>query len=127
MTGDGCRTVSEIRMTHAEADAILAACPGDPERLKWSCREEGWLFLQAAPCPLLEGNQCSVHAVRPYKCRQFGCYRAPGEAFDPSGPLGCANLSDRLTQDRETRRAYPLNQRKAGRWALTMGWKGTEE
>jgi Fe-S-cluster containining protein len=87
---------------------------------------DGWWELQAAPCPLLVDNQCSVYAVRPFVCRRFQCHRAAGEAFDPSGPLGCRNLSDRLDQSRVTRRAYALNQRKAARWALKMGWKGDE-
>lgn len=87
----------------------------------------GWIELQAAPCPLLDGNTCTVYDVRPYQCRRFQCRRAPGEAFDPSGPLGCRNLSDRLEQDRETRRSYALNQRKAQKWALRHGWTGNEE
>ena len=125
-TGDCCRAVSGIRMTHAEADAILFSYPGDPERLQWHMHEEGWMELQAHPCPLLDGNRCSVYEARPYQCRRFQCHRAPGEAFDPSGPLGCKNLSDRLLQSRETRRAYALNQRKAARWALAHGWTGRE-
>jgi Fe-S-cluster containining protein len=124
-SADCCRTPSTIRMTHQEADAILFSVP-DPERLKWRVHEEGWMHLVAAPCPLLVDNQCSVYAVRPFVCRRFQCHREAGEAFDPSGPLGCRNLSDRLEQSRVTRRAYALNQRKASKWALQHGWSGQE-
>lgn len=80
-----------------------------------------------AACPFLAGGgDCLVYEARPFKCRQFQCHRAPGEAFDPSGPLGCRNLSDRLEQSAETRTAYAKNQKKAQKWALTHGWTGRE-
>lgn len=86
-----------------------------------------WVELDGTPCPLLDGKDCSVYDVRPYQCRRFQCHRAPGEAFDPSGPLGCKNLSDRLEQSAETRKAYKRNQQKAMKWANTHGWTGREE
>ena len=115
-------------MTGQELDILLEHPAAVGRDLQWRASQpDGWVELVAGPCPLLtEDNQCSVYEVRPYQCRRFGCYRAPGEAFDPSGPLGCANLSERLTQDRETRRAYALNQRKAQKWAYQHGWTGNE-
>jgi Fe-S-cluster containining protein len=122
-----CRWPAAVRMTTEEMDAILDVADRrlcDSE--DFLPTDEGWWELQAAPCPLLVDNQCSVYAVRPYVCRRFQCHREVGEAFDPSGPLGCKNLSDRLEQSRVTRRAYALNQRKAARWGLAHGWKGDE-
>jgi Fe-S-cluster containining protein len=120
-----------IRMTLDEVGALMDALPDHETRqdklLTRLTRVDGQFFeLKAAPCPLLVDNQCSVYAVRPFVCRRFQCHRAAGEAFDPSGPLGCKNLSDRLEQSRVTRRAYALNQRKAARWGLAHGWKGDE-
>ena len=122
-TGDCCRRVRSIRMTQQEAAAIRGATT---QPLTWHEPEQGWVELQCHPCPLLDGNRCTVYAVRPYQCRRFQCHREAGEAFDPTGPLGCRNLSDRLEQSRATRRAYALNQRKAARWGLSHGWTGDE-
>ena len=124
-SGECCRATPAIRMTVQEAAVLLERTVGRDLRWRVSV-PSGWVELIAGPCPLLEGNRCTVYDVRPYQCRRFQCHRAPGEVFDPSGPLGCANLSERLTQDRETRRAYALNQRKAMKWANRHGWTGQE-
>ena len=126
-TGDCCRAVSGIRM-HLDELAAIARYRKDAVPLPLTLRhlDPGFVELKAAPCPFLSGNTCTVYPVRPFKCRQFQCHRALGEAFDPNGPLGCQNLSDRLLQSRETRRAYALNQRKAQKWALAHGWTGRE-
>lgn len=83
-------------------------------------------IITGQPCPFLNGSSCSVYDIRPYKCRQFQCQRAPNEPLRPGGPMGCYNLSERVEQSRAVRRAYELNQRKAQRWALKHGWKGDE-
>lgn len=129
-TGDCCRTASGIRLHPHELKAMLTyiyrhgVIPTRP--VSWRLVDGGFIEIQAHPCPFLDGNRCSVYEARPYQCRRFQCHRAPGEAFDPSGPLGCKNLSDRLEQSRETRRAYAQNQRKAMKWALKHGWTGRE-
>jgi Fe-S-cluster containining protein len=120
-----CRMPKAVLMTDAEFAVVLRHASLRAS-LKFSHPKPGWTELKAAPCPLLVDNQCSVYSVRPYVCRRFQCHREAGEAFDPSGPLGCRNLSDRLEHSRVTRRAYALNQRKAARWGLAHGWKGDE-
>jgi Fe-S-cluster containining protein len=118
------RLPKAVRMHVDERAAILNVTQ---QPLSWTrTADVNYVELQAAPCPLLVDNQCSVYAVRPFVCRRFQCHREAGEAFDPSGPFGCRNLSDRLEQSRVTRRAYALNQRKASKWALAHGWKGDE-
>jgi Fe-S-cluster containining protein len=124
-SGDCCRSIRAIRMTHQEAAKILERTAG--KELQWRAASPyGFVELVAQPCPLLAGNSCSVYEVRPFNCRRFMCFRDEGEAFDSSGPLGCKNLSDRVEQDRPTRRAYLLNERKAQKWALRHGWTGRE-
>ena len=128
-SGDCCRAVSGVRMTYQELQAIVQYRhdQGWPDRTyQLRALNPGFVELHAAPCPLLEGTRCTVYPVRPFKCRQFQCHRVPGEAFEAGGPAGCLNLSDRFQQSRDVRRAYALNTRKAGHWALKMGWTGRE-
>ena len=92
-----------------------------------------FVYLEGKPCPLLRMDgavaTCTVHDIRPYNCRRFGCFRPDpttepyvAEPLDlPNLRLGCANLSDRLS-NRAVRRAYAKLQRKAQQWALKHGW-----
>lgn len=95
--------------------------------------DKRFVYLQGKPCPLLRMDgavaTCTVHDIRPYNCRRFGCFR-PDPAHEPyiaepldlpNMRLGCANLSDRLS-NRAVRRAYAQLQRKAQRWATAHGW-----
>ena len=95
--------------------------------------DKRFVYLDGKPCPLLRMDgtvaTCTVHDIRPYNCRRFGCFRPdPATAPYQAEPLdlhnlrlGCANLSDRLP-NRAVRRAYAQLQRKAQRWAVTHGW-----
>ncbi len=119
-------------MTPQEAIEVRDARPD--LTLRWYQHPDPkFVYLRGQPCPLLRMDGqlavCTVHHVRPYNCRRFGCFR-PDPATEPyeaepldldRGRLGCANLSDRLG-NRAVRRAYAKMQRKAQRWALTHGW-----
>ena len=136
-SGDCCASVSQIVMTHEEAD-VVSAHTAIPLTF-YIHPDRRFVYLAGKPCPLLDYERnaagergaavCTVHAVRPYNCRRFGCFR-PDVRTEPYEPepldlprlrLGCANLSDRLA-NRKVRKAYALMQRKAARWALTHGW-----
>lgn len=125
--GACCRLTAAVVMTPAERDLLLARRPDLAER--FGAAADGFVALQARPCPLLETDAagravCTVYDVRPYSCRRFGCYR-PDPAQEPyeEGPDGeCRNVVDRVMQSRDVRRAYALQQRKAQRWALRYGW-----
>ena len=133
-SGDCCRQVSQILFTREEAELARGARP-DLSLSFYTHADRRFVYLVGQPCPLLAGEPgaavCTVWAVRPYNCRRFGCFRPDvvAEPFElepvdlPRLRLGCANLSDRLS-NRGVRRAYALMQRKAQRWALKHGWTG---
>jgi Fe-S-cluster containining protein len=128
--GACCRLTAAVVMTPAERDLLLARRPDIADR--FTVASDGFVQLQARPCPLLATDDrgraaCTVHEVRPYSCRRFCCYR-PDPASEPyeEGPDGeCRNLVDRVSQSRDVRRAYALNQRRAQRWADRHGWTPT--
>ena len=129
-SGDCCRQVPQIVMTVEEMNVLKNV---HPELQFYQHVDRRFVYLKGLPCPLLrmEGKKatCTVHSIRPYNCRRFGCFRPDistepyqGESLDlERGRLGCANLSDRLS-NREVRRAYAQMQRKAQRWARQHGW-----
>jgi Fe-S-cluster containining protein len=132
-SGDCCHETPNVLMTPEERDLLVARRPDLAVRFGTL---GVFVVLPARPCPLLatdgQGRStCTVHDIRPYNCRRFGCYRPDPttEIFEPEpldldkGRLGCANLSDRIARSRDVRRAYALQQRKAQRWAMRMGWK----
>lgn len=123
-TGDCCH--GDVRVSHDEALLLRAQWRSATKPVVLEPLESGFWLLRGGPCPFLTADQqCAVYEVRPYVCRRFVCYRAAGEVFDPSGDLGCANLSQRLTI-REYRKDYARRQQDAQRWALTHGWTGRE-
>lgn len=80
-------------------------------------------------CPLLtrelDGKaSCSIHEQRPYNCRRFICFRPDPatEPYETGGPLGCLNLTDRLTDSLHALTFYESNQRRAQVWAKAHGW-----
>jgi Fe-S-cluster containining protein len=121
MTGDCC-TVPVV-MTPAEARLLADATTTE---LHWILGPGDKVSLVRADtetrCPLLGANgRCTVYASRPYNCRRFACLRAPGEAFEVGGPLGCQNAARRLS-DRASRRQLIQIQRKAQVWGRKHGW-----
>lgn len=131
-------TTAEARLLQAWADRHWTM--RQLGTLQWTPHPSDPKFvnLTAAPCPFLEGqNRCTVHDIRPYNCRRFGCLRpdprseplvmAPLSPILHYGTVGCSNLRERLMQSRVARRIYALLQRKGMRWALKHGWTGHEE
>ena len=129
-SGDCCRYTSQVVMTPQEAQVIHDV---RPDLLFYRHPDQRFVYLKAKPCPLLRMDgqvaTCTVHEIRPYNCRRFGCYR-PDPQTEPYEPeqvdlmhqrLGCANLSDRLL-NRKVRKDYAIRQRKAARWARQHGW-----
>lgn len=134
MTADCCKAVSTVLMTPLEAQEIVHYIGSErTATLKWRMTESPkFIRLVAHPCPLLDGNLCSVHPVRPYNCRRWGCFRpdVAVEALEPDHSfLGCANARERFMQDHGVRRQLKQMQRKAQKWARRHGWTedGTEK
>jgi Fe-S-cluster containining protein len=113
-------------MTDSERAVILAHPHARDRALVWSKKPASnrWA-LKAAPCPFLESSRCSIYPIRPYNCRRFGCFRPDPrrEPFEPSGPFGSLNFSDRFATSRIVRRAAQALQRKARAWAVRHGWE----
>lgn len=137
-SGDCCRTVPEVVLTREEYDVLEKNLTvGQLYKLRIHEVDNKFIAWQAAPCPLLGKDNkgrdtCTIHEIRPYNCRRFGCLRpdpkvepfesAPLSPFLKYGNVGCVNLRERLLQSRVARRAYELIQRKAQRWAMNHGW-----
>ena len=139
-SGDCCRLPPEVIMTAQERDLLQEWADsnltmGELSKVRFSERD-GFVVMKAGPCPFLKFSsgvaECSVHTIRPYNCRRFGCQR-PDPAREPYrgaplnpgvefGGIGCANLRVRLIQSRVARRVYGRMQRKAQAWAYKMGW-----
>lgn len=138
-SGDCCRQVETVGMTEQEQHAVMAYAQQHLplrilNKIEFRYAAPGFVELTAGPCPFLEGKaDCSVHPVRPYVCRRFGCLRpdviaeplvmAPLSSFVKYGTIGCSNLRERLLQSRVARRTYALLQRRGMQWALSHGWK----
>lgn len=113
-SGDCCRGVSEVVMTHAERREIERVAPSHVV-LSWRPHaDDRFTRLSAGPCPLYLDAQCSVYAVRPFNCRRFGCLRTDYAQPYDQGP-----------QTRQDRRQLVVMQRHAQRWGRSHGW--TEE
>ena len=127
MSGDCCRAVRNLVMSKAEADLLIETCgPEKAATLHWiNWPESDKVALKAGPCPMLDGNLCSVYAVRPYNCRRWGCFR-PDPKTEPLEPdmgfLGSPCTRERWTDSRGVRRQLIQMQRKAQRWARAHGW-----
>lgn len=109
------------------------ALRGPIPEIRWVAHEEKreFVLMLAAPCPLLgtdvDGQAlCTIHSIRPYNCRRFGCLRPDPrtEVYEicDDGRWGCKNLIDRVKSSRVARRTIELIQRRAQKWALKHGW-----
>ncbi len=92
---------------------------------------DGKVALQPTPgtdtCPLLsDAGDCTVHAVRPYKCRVWGCFRPTTDE-----PFAMAVRPDgapmRLFISKPVARQAARMQRAAQPWALAHGWVPEED
>jgi Fe-S-cluster containining protein len=116
-TGDCCRKPEAVTIAPAELDALMAARPEVDVRV--AERGDGFLSMQAGPCPFLEGNDCTVYAVRPLNCRRFMCGR---DSKDEPFPVEAVPM--KVLASRDLRRQYALNQRRAmARWGHSHGWQ----
>jgi Fe-S-cluster containining protein len=128
-SGDCCLNV-DLTMTVSEGAAFQAAADR-PILFDTSHAAQGWLRLKRdGACPALKREAdgsatCTVWDSRPYQCRRFMCGRPDPstEAYEIGGPMGCKNLSDRVTQSLDFAEYYRSNQRRAQReWAEPHGW-----
>lgn len=121
-TGDCCRVPGAVVMTAEERTAIEQAAPSRIGLMAWTVSPDGLHELSAGPCPLLDGNRCSVYDARPYNCRRFMCGRVePEKERFEDGPNGCLNFTQRLG-DRRFRSHARQVQTKARVWADAHGW-----
>lgn len=141
-SGDCCTLPEVVVMTEQEQQVLQEFADKNftIKRLgtiHWTPAQSGFVHLQAAPCPMLDYINgvptCSVHPIRPYTCRRFGCMRpdpkseplqlAPLSPYLHYGNIGCSNIRQRLLESRVARRMYDLMQRRARQWAIRHGWK----
>jgi hypothetical protein len=110
-------------MTPAERDELTRA---SDRPMVFRDLDGGKVALQPSPgtdtCPLLsDAGDCTVHTVRPYNCRRWGCFRPTTDepfalAVRPDGqPL-------RLYTSKPVARQMARMQRAAQPWALAHGW-----
>lgn len=100
-------------MTHAERSVMERAAPSGVALRFVPDADPHFVRLQAAPCPLYDGQGCSIYEHRPFNCRRFACVREDyTQPYDPQGR--------ELT--REQRRRLIVIQRHAQRWARSHGW-----
>ena len=112
-------------MTHAERDVLARAASslGGVPLTFAPCVESGFVRLQTpnGVCPLftrMEGQgTCTVHEVRPYNCRRWGCYRT-----DYTQPPDMRPIPVHALSNRDLRRQYARAQAKAQVWADAHGW-----
>lgn len=116
-TGQCCEQVREVVMTHEERVEIERAVPPGVVLSFASHDDSRFTRLLAAPCPLLKDQQCSVYAVRPYRCRTWGCFRD-----DYSQPPEMVPIPAAMLKNRSNRRQALMMERKARRWGWAHGW-----
>lgn len=142
-SGDCCEQSTHVTMHEQERDAIYEygekhLTVGQLSKLEWRrSADSGFVDLKGSPCPLLDKSSgkpvCTVHPVRPYNCRRFGCMR-PDPSVEPLrmaphsdvlqfGNIGCSNLRLRLVQSTKVVKEYDRLQAKGRNWATQHGWK----
>lgn len=119
-TGTCCREVDEVVLTHAERAEIERAAPSGVVLSFLPHADARFVRLTAKPCPLLVGNLCAVHAVRPMNCRRWGCFRD-----DLSEPPEMVPVPAKALATRENRRRFQMMERKAQKWGRAHGWEAS--
>lgn len=127
-SGACCRHIGSVVMT-TEERAELERASDRP--MTFHLLPDGKVALQPMPgtdtCPLLsDSGDCTVHAVRPYNCRRWGCFRPTTDE-----PFAMAVRPDgqpaRLFTSRPVARQAARMQRAAQPWALAHGWVPEED
>lgn len=125
-SGECCTKPAAVTMTVEEQQVVMAhALNPDVLKFKPLEGEEGFVQLQAAPCPLYLFGECSIYEHRPFNCRRFACLR-PDPASEPweENSQGMnLNLMERVASSRVALRLAQKIQRKAQRWAIKHGWR----
>lgn len=129
-SGDCCRHVGAVSMTHAERDALdYVLDPDIALMLTWrDGPRPGFVQLVGDPaCPLLAADgSCSVYAARPTNCRRWGCFRPttdePFALAVRADPETGDVLPVRLWTSRPVARQMARMQAAAQPWALAHGW-----
>lgn len=117
-TGDCCRVIREVVMTHAERVEVERAAPSGVSLTFAAHPDARFTRLQTPQgCPLLDGNDCAIYASRPTNCRRWGCFRD-----DLSEPVSNVPVPLRVLASRENRRQFALMERKAMQWGMKHGW-----
>lgn len=123
MEGDCCKAVQAVTVTGPELKALYEARPDVHLHITEIGLPDGRTHYQfaAGPCPFLAADgKCSVYEVRPYNCRRWMCGRMSHD--EPLTDL--APVPMKVLLDRDLRRQYDLNQRRArAQWAHKMGWQ----
>lgn len=119
-SGDCCTKIAEVVMTVEEQRRLVLVAPREIT-MAFRPFGEGFVAMQAGPCPLYVFGGCLVYEHRPYNCRRYVCLRpdVKTEPFETNG----ANLTDRVATSRVARRLAVKVQRKAQKWARKMGWE----
>ena len=116
--GECCQQTPGVTMTLAEAKIVTGLADRAARPLTWTERpEHGFVTLIAAPCPFYK-NGCAIYESRPYNCRRGGCFR-----WFPRTEAFANDPMPRINADRDLKRSYAQQQRKAQRWAVAHGWK----
>jgi hypothetical protein len=126
-SGDCCRNVGAVAMTHAERAAIEQA---SARALRWrDSATPGFVELVGDPaCPLLGADGgCTVYAARPFNCRRWGCFRPTTDeplalAVMPNPDAPAETLPVRLLTSRPVARQWRRMTEAAMPWALAHGW-----
>lgn len=118
-TGDCCRAIREVVVTHAERALMERAAPSGLALTFAAHRDPRFARLLAPHgCPLLSGSMCSIYQDRPVNCRRYGCGRkdVTYERVNPSQAIPA-----RFYTDRPFRRQMQLMERKAVQWGVKHG------
>jgi Fe-S-cluster containining protein len=116
---------AEVVMTHQERQVLERAAAPDVV-LTWAAHDDTRFVRLLTPqgCPLLTKPggvpTCSVHAVRPMRCRTYGCFRINVET-EPV-PRNEAETLINILRSRDFKRQAVQMERKGQRWGLTHGW-----
>lgn len=126
-TGDCCRMVPEVVMTKQEQALLDARYQVATRPLVWHDHPtDGFVRLEAKPCPFLAGNICLVHEIRPYNCRRFMCGRVDvqQESLEMNPEGQCYNSGDRIRTSLRFFEYSKAHERRAQKeWAVDHGWK----